>query len=118
MPDSDPLWDVRCPACDWAEVCGPEEIRKHLTREGILRRNGNPSSEELRELMKAVHPRIRCPQCQHKGLSLRPVAEPAQDTAWGGPVKCKSCRQPIPAARVQALPGVTLCLACQTSQDR
>ncbi len=27
---------------------------------------------------------------------------------------CKECHEPIPAARRRALPGVQLCVACQT----
>lgn len=31
---------------------------------------------------------------------------------------CVDCGEPIPEARRQAQPGVTLCIACQTEADR
>lgn len=31
---------------------------------------------------------------------------------------CEECDAPIPEARRQAIPGVRLCVACQTEQDK
>lgn len=31
---------------------------------------------------------------------------------------CEECGEPIPQARRQALPGVRLCIACQSERDR
>ncbi|MFE8072564.1 DksA/TraR family C4-type zinc finger protein [Marinobacteraceae bacterium S3BR75-40.1] len=31
---------------------------------------------------------------------------------------CEECDEPIPEARRQALPGVRLCVACQSERDR
>jgi len=31
---------------------------------------------------------------------------------------CEECGAPIPEARRQAVPGVRLCIACQTEQDK
>ncbi|WP_150304691.1 DksA/TraR family C4-type zinc finger protein [Pseudomonas saliphila] len=31
---------------------------------------------------------------------------------------CEECGEPIPEARRKALPGVRLCIACQTAQDQ
>jgi len=31
---------------------------------------------------------------------------------------CENCEEPIPEARRLALPGVQLCIACQTEQDQ
>ena len=30
---------------------------------------------------------------------------------------CEECNKPIPEARREAIPGVRLCIACQTKQD-
>ncbi len=30
---------------------------------------------------------------------------------------CEECNKPIPEARREAIPGVRLCIACQTEQD-
>ena len=35
-----------------------------------------------------------------------------------GSHQCLECGDAIPAARRQAIPGVTLCVACQAEQDR
>lgn len=37
--------------------------------------------------------------------------------AGDGPAECESCDQPIPEARRQALPGVTLCIHCQERKE-
>jgi phage/conjugal plasmid C-4 type zinc finger TraR family protein len=34
-----------------------------------------------------------------------------------GLMQCEECREEIPAARREALPGVRLCVACQTERD-
>lgn len=31
---------------------------------------------------------------------------------------CEECGEPIPPARREAVPGVRLCIACQTEQDK
>lgn len=31
---------------------------------------------------------------------------------------CRECGEPIPAARMRAIPGVGLCLACQEERER
>lgn len=31
---------------------------------------------------------------------------------------CEDCGEPIPPARREAVPGVRLCIACQTEQDK
>lgn len=33
-------------------------------------------------------------------------------------LECEECAQPIPEARRQALPGVRLCVACQSEHDK
>ena len=45
---------------------------------------------------------------------LRAAAAPAADSAEF----CAECDEAIPAARRQAIPGVQLCVACQSGRDR
>ena len=33
-------------------------------------------------------------------------------------MRCEACDDPIPAARRRAIPGVRLCVACQSERDR
>ncbi|MGI9206302.1 MAG: DksA/TraR family C4-type zinc finger protein [Woeseiaceae bacterium] len=34
------------------------------------------------------------------------------------PKECEACDKPIPAARREAVPGVRLCVACQSEHDK
>jgi phage/conjugal plasmid C-4 type zinc finger TraR family protein len=38
--------------------------------------------------------------------------------AGAGRADCAACGEPIPPARRRAIPGVTLCVACQSARDR
>ena len=46
-------------------------------------------------------------------LAARRAARPVGDSAS----HCLDCGEPIPEARQQAVPGVTLCVECQTVQE-
>ena len=46
-------------------------------------------------------------------LAARRTARPAGRSAS----HCLDCGEPIPEARQQAVPGVTLCVECQTFQE-
>ena len=46
-------------------------------------------------------------------LAARRAARPAGHSTS----HCLDCGEPIPAARRQAVPGVTLCVECQTVQE-
>lgn len=45
--------------------------------------------------------------------------EAARTHRAGGPsrTECAICGEPIPLARRQAVPGVKLCIACQTAEE-
>jgi hypothetical protein len=48
------------------------------------------------------------------GLTATPVEDEFDDEAWGAVVRrCTSCKQVIPAERVELFPDVTLCVQCQ-----
>ncbi|GED46425.1 hypothetical protein HME01_22770 [Vreelandella aquamarina] len=44
-------------------------------------------------------------------------AQRQQSSAVASRAVCKECHEPIPAARRKALPGVQLCVACQTQME-
>ncbi|HEU0277798.1 MAG TPA: DksA/TraR family C4-type zinc finger protein [Rhodanobacteraceae bacterium] len=47
------------------------------------------------------------------------VARARSQRATGpGLTHCEDCGEPIPEARRKAVPGVRLCVACQTERDR
>jgi phage/conjugal plasmid C-4 type zinc finger TraR family protein len=49
-------------------------------------------------------------QSRRAGLEGKTVADSAK--------KCSACKEPIPEARRQALPGVQTCIECQTLIER
>jgi hypothetical protein len=107
--------DLRCPSCGWGLVCGEEEIARWLRGAGMLRRDPDASLAEMHELLRAVAPRSACPSCGRTGL----VAEESPDEAagWDQTPQCELCDRPIPAERMEALPGVTWCAACQRAEE-
>lgn len=50
-------------------------------------------------------------------LAARRAARPAGRSAGRSASHCLDCGEPIPEARQQAVPGVTLCVECQTVQE-
>ena len=47
-------------------------------------------------------------------LRLRSAGRPRGESL----THCAECEEPIPEARRQAIPGVRLCIECQTERDR
>ena len=59
-------------------------------------------------------PRMTCPICKEKRLHAVDHDPSDEDDAdWQSAVLCEVCRQPIPPERIEALPGVKRCVACQ-----
>ena len=52
--------------------------------------------------------------------SVAEAIERARARIGSGPglAHCEECSEPIPEARRQAVPGVRLCIACQSEADR
>ncbi len=62
--------------------------------------NDNAVNDQIRASLEDEAERVRRRLPQGQGL-----------------VNCEECGEEIPEARRQALPGVRLCLACQTERD-
>jgi len=84
----------------------------------LLRRDVTPELDLLAELFRASAGKFACPECSAVGLAVRAVDDDGDDEAWGMARKCDGCGQPIPKERVEALPNVRLCVACQSGDDR
>jgi hypothetical protein len=69
----------------------------------------------MHEVLRAAAGRLACPACGKVGL----VAEPAPDDQpdWPGPRPCAACGKPISQKRQRAVPGATLCTACQQDEE-
>lgn len=113
MTESNLLLELRCPACDWTELCDVAAMRAWLHAAGMLRRAKNPDAALVVELFRQSRERFECPGCDATLL----IEEPDDDN-WPAARNCQACGQPIPAARVAAVPTATLCAACQEKADR
>jgi len=102
-----------CRNCQWRTVCGREDAIGRLRLVGMLRRDPDPDEDLLAVLLTEAAPRMTCPLCKEKRLSAIDHDPVADDADWQSAVLCEVCRQPIPPERVEALPGVKRCVACQ-----
>jgi hypothetical protein len=106
--------ELVCRSCEWRTVCGREDAIGRLRLIGMLRRDPDPDEELLKALFFEAAPRMTCPICKEKRLhavEYNPADDDFDD--WQAAVLCEMCRQPIPPERVEALPGVKRCVACQ-----
>jgi hypothetical protein len=88
-------------------------MKTSLQRIGMLRRAMDPEPSLVVELFRRAADKLTCPECD-SALTVRDI----DDADWGAAPNCEGCEQPIPAARLAALPGATLCAACQQKVDR
>lgn len=108
-------FELRCRRCSWCQVCGPEEVVGWLRKARKLRAGGAPEWEILVEVFLAAAPRLVCPECGAEGLSAGPAPDDAGD--WPELKTCASCSAPIEEERLRAVPGATLCAACQRDEE-
>jgi len=106
--------ELRCPACSWAEVCGPTGVTEWLRRARKLRARDLPEWEIMVEVLLAAGAKLECPGCGATGLAVGPADE-ADD--WPETATCESCGKPIPVERLAALPGARRCAACQRAEE-
>jgi Prokaryotic dksA/traR C4-type zinc finger len=108
-------FELICRKCGWRTVCGRDDLITRLRIIGSLRRETEPSDDLLEALFVDGAQRMTCPLCKEIGLLAMPAkAEDfADDGDWQAAVLCEICRQPIPAERLEALPGAKRCVACQ-----
>jgi hypothetical protein len=89
-----------------------------LRSAGVLKSKSDSSPEVVRELFIASAARLRCPDCKAIGLATGETADALSDEDWGQARACEGCRAPIPPERLELLPDVRLCAACQQQDDR
>jgi Zn finger protein HypA/HybF involved in hydrogenase expression len=111
--------ELICRNCGWRTVCGRDDAIARLKIVGMLRRDPDPDEDLLRALFTEAAPRMTCPLCKEHRLHAvdhDPLAA-ADDDDWQSAVLCEVCREPIPPERVEALPGVKRCVACQGNRE-
>jgi Prokaryotic dksA/traR C4-type zinc finger len=101
--------------CGWRTVCGWGDVISRLRLIGALRRETEPSDDLLEALFLDGAQRMTCPLCKEIGLRAAPASgdDETEDGDWQTAVLCEICRQPIAAERLEALPDVRRCVACQ-----
>jgi hypothetical protein len=114
MTDFAHYLELRCPACAWRETCGLQGITAWLQQMGKIRSNRAPEPEILYELFRATAPQMTCPGCGKEGLLWVPVEDGWDDD----PPRCAGCSRPIAPERLAAVPGATLCAACQEDVEQ
>lgn len=107
--------ELRCTACSWRELCGPNLVAGWLRRAGKLRAGRQPEPDILYEVLCATVGQLACPKCGKVGLAVGPPGEDL--TEWPGPRRCQSCSKPIPKARREAMPHATRCADCQRDSE-
>ena len=116
MNDPSQYVELRCPACSWAEVGGPEAVAGWLRRARKLRARSAPELDILYEILQATAGQLACPSCGNVGLSIGPARDDEAD--WPGARACSACGQPISEERLRAVPATALCAACQQDEER
>jgi predicted RNA-binding Zn-ribbon protein involved in translation (DUF1610 family) len=107
--------ELRCPSCGWSEVCGREATVRWLAAAQKIRLGREPDEAILDELFRVTAGQFTCPACGKRGLVVSAAKEDEFD--WPDVVPCAACSKPIPSERLEALPGVTLCAACQRAEE-
>lgn len=111
--------ELACRECGYQMTCGPEAMLDWLRRVRMVRADVLPEPELLGELFHSAADRFQCPQCDVVGMLVRPIDDQLDDDeAWGMARRCESCSQPIARERLEALPDVRLCAACQAGDER
>ena len=115
MSDDNAL-QLSCPACTWFLVCDKADaIEAQLRAGGFLLDERAPSARALQTLLRGAGPRLTCPECGSEGLEVAPYT--AGEGDWQEAITCEVCRKPIPPERLEALPGVRRCIACQQAAE-
>jgi RNA polymerase-binding transcription factor DksA len=98
-------------------VCGVAQMTEWLVRERLVKNTSDLANDLVAELFRVSKSKLACPQCGHVGIIAEP-SQPIDDEMWGGARKCEVCGASISQERIDALPDVRLCVACQGRDDR
>ncbi|MCO6457451.1 MAG: TraR/DksA C4-type zinc finger protein [Pirellulaceae bacterium] len=108
--------EFRCSHCGRFELGGLDELRRRLQDLRFLKRAEDPAAELLLELSRSAAPRMVCSFCGQRGIEIAPADGSRQDE-WEMTRNCSVCGRLIPAERIELLPDVELCVACQRDEE-
>jgi hypothetical protein len=106
---------VHCPTCDWHAIWGPEAMLQVLRQRGALRREKEPDTALVLQLIEQAASQLSCTACQQTGLQLEPWTADFDDGPLHRP--CEICGKWIPDERIEVFPQATRCATCQDKPD-
>lgn len=110
--------ELNCRHCGWRTVSNRSDAIGRLRVVGYLRRDTDPDDEVVATLLIESAPQMTCPGCKSRGLAACPASgDDDADGDWQAAILCELCRQPIPPERLEAIPGVRRCVACQGKSE-
>ncbi|HEX3600457.1 MAG TPA: TraR/DksA C4-type zinc finger protein [Lacipirellulaceae bacterium] len=110
-------YELTCANCGWRTVCGRDDAITRLRLVGVFRRDTDPDEDSVAALLVDAAPRMTCPLCKERKLTARPSDAEDNTDDWLAAVLCAVCREPIDPERVEAIPGVKRCAACQGKSE-
>ena len=105
---------LKCPRCQKEEYVGLSQAVQRLATVGMLKRQKEPSSELILELLQSARTQFACRACEHIGLLLE------EEVGWDDATSrrnCEQCGAPIDPDRLEIFPDVQLCVACQHGEE-
>jgi Zn finger protein HypA/HybF involved in hydrogenase expression len=109
-------YELTCANCGWRTICGRDDAVTRLRLVGVFRRDTDPDEDSVVALLVDAAPRMTCPLCKERKLTARP-SDAEDNDDWLAAVLCEICREPIDPERVDAIPGVKRCAACQGKSE-
>ncbi|GAB6164907.1 hypothetical protein JCM19992_09070 [Thermostilla marina] len=103
---------LRCKQCGWVVEESQADLVRRLRAAKKIRARMLPTDDVLAELFPQLCAGLRCPDCNHVGLSLS-----SADHAWDEPRLCEGCGRRIPRERLAHVPDALLCRDCQTKSE-
>ncbi len=107
---------LQCCACENVEFADTHALAARLRKLGMFRRDADPPSELVKEMVSRMADAFSCSTCQNVGLTVTDK-DPFDDEDWGQGRKCESCRALIPPERLEIFPDTRLCMACKSADE-
>ena len=104
---------LRCPNCQHERKLLGEEVLTVLQAHGMLRRENEPETALIRELLVSIANQLPCGSCGAVGVEVRD----GWSDEWVDVVSCASCAAVIPAERIEVFPDTKLCSKCQAKRE-
>ncbi len=104
---------VVCNRCGEEQLLGPAEMLAHVQSQGMLRRDNKPDPQLLIELFESRKYALACRSCNDPDIQISEFQD-----EWDLETRCAVCGGRIDPERLEAIPNVTHCSACQSKEER